>query len=158
MRPKYSIVVSNGWDKRLILEISPFDIPTWCPGDSRAAAHGVIRTAHNHRSCAEENQRGRQVCGVQSLEARKKKNQTLGEDSEMNAVWCTCKCVCRTVCVYLWHCGLGCVLRVFVFCEANRHLETNVLEINPSSYQSIFLSIYLSVHPFNHLSIYLAIY
>lgn len=52
MRPKYSIAVSNGWDKRLILEILPFDIPTGARATLGAVAHGVIRTARNDRFCA----------------------------------------------------------------------------------------------------------
>lgn len=79
MRPKYSIVVSNGWDKRLILEILPFDIPHRCPCDSRAVAHGVIRVASNHRLCVRggpARTAGVRCSGWPSVKGRKKNSET----------------------------------------------------------------------------------
>lgn len=64
MRPKYSIVVSNGWDKRLILEILPFDIPTGAQA-TLVQQHMVwLERRIIIDFVYEENQRGRQVWGV----------------------------------------------------------------------------------------------
>lgn len=75
MRPKYSIVISNGWDKHLILEILPFDIPT---GAQATRVHG--RTVWLQRCViidfvSEENQRGRQVWGAQIGRACRPENR-----------------------------------------------------------------------------------
>lgn len=48
MHSKYSIIVSNGWDNRLILYTSPFDIQAAML--SLIERYGVIKM-YNHRFC-----------------------------------------------------------------------------------------------------------